>query len=352
MNFDFWHSEASMQIIDTVSHQIEVFQQWTNINDPSRSGVAIEQLGDYEFAILPNSTSARSSTKKYAGAISAIIHGNEVGGLAALNEIMRSLVHGTLQITRPLAVFLGNPQAALLGKRYIEKDLNRSFASAGENLHEENRAKILEGILSDCELYLDVHQVTEKSETPFFIYPFSKVGYWLSRSIAPNIPIVTRIGKSFSKEGMCSDEYVNSRGGRGITVELGQNGFDPFMVGVGVQVMLGFVRCIEQGFGLNTLIKMHDWNHNADVLTWNEVIDYPIDGEIEVVSGLYNFGWVEPGAEIARVNNGDSIQMKQGGYVLFPQYRRDRSLPRPKELIRGLKVLSEHDLKEYFDSAV
>ena len=93
-----------MQIIDTVSHQIEVFQQWTNINDPSRSGVAIEQLGDYEFAILPNSTSARSSTKKYAGAISAIIHGNEVGGLAALNEIMRSLVHGTLQITRPLAV--------------------------------------------------------------------------------------------------------------------------------------------------------------------------------------------------------------------------------------------------------
>ena len=71
-------------------------------------------------AYLLGSKSEICESKKYPYVVSAIVHGNEVGGIASLNDFE---MYATGLIVRdiPVVVFLGNVKASELNKRFVEK---------------------------------------------------------------------------------------------------------------------------------------------------------------------------------------------------------------------------------------
>ena len=65
--------------------------------------------------------------------------GDEVAGLALMNELLRKVSHASeLQIS--LALILGNYQATQRGVRFVERDLNRCFDLREDETLEAKRA--------------------------------------------------------------------------------------------------------------------------------------------------------------------------------------------------------------------
>ena len=62
---------------------------------------------------------------------------------------------------------VANPNALKAGKRFVEKDLNASFASAGKTYEEKRARQILRQIEKD-KLVIDLHTFSAKSE-PFIV---------------------------------------------------------------------------------------------------------------------------------------------------------------------------------------
>jgi succinylglutamate desuccinylase len=330
-----------------VAEQIQQFVR--RCESLSAYGFGVERLTEYAYCISgPGQRSGmrRNPAKAYPLTIFGLIHGVEVAGIAVLNEVLSMLQSGTIMLKSPICIALGNPWAALVEKRFVERDLNRSFASTGSRLkREEMRAEQLEKILDQSEYFLDLHQTKEHSPEPFFIFPYSAAGFALARRIAPVAPIITRKEGAYSKEGMCSDEYVNSKGGIGITLELGQNGFSPMAIGVGVSAC---IRAIEFN-NLNHLDgpaseKDTVWGgHFGNVYTWAAIMDYPELGDVKLRSDLVNFMKVSKG-EILGQHDGKNIICPADGWMLFPQHYRDKTQPRPKEMLRVLRLTHEQEI--------
>ena len=67
--------------------------------------------------------------------------------------------------------------------RFIEKDLNRCFASKNIICYEEKRAVILSKLLQQTEYFLDFHQTIEPSNQAFFVFPYSRKSLDFAMSI-------------------------------------------------------------------------------------------------------------------------------------------------------------------------
>lgn len=251
----------------------------------------------------------------------------------------------------PIAFILGNTEAALAGTRFVERDLNRSFSSPKadkDKTREEKRALAIQTVLSQTAWFVDLHQTTLPSEEAFFIFPYQKAGYAFARGIAPHQPVVTHWGDGFSDAGMCSDEYVNSQGGIGITLELGQNGLHSYHIGIGSSVLvsaLAYVQAQVRGSKSHfSDLTKKEW---GQLYTFADIVSYPKTGRVELSPGFINFAAVKKGEKLAELA-GKTLNASQDGRLLFPTYR-DPELPskqRPTELLRILKTIQENELPQ------
>lgn len=91
-------------------------------------------------------------------------HGNEPAGVAAMIEFHRRLVDGQLTLkSGTVSLLLGNPQAYAQNVRYIERDLNRSFANPDDATAEGRRARAIGRFLSgqpEITFVIDLHSVS------------------------------------------------------------------------------------------------------------------------------------------------------------------------------------------------
>jgi len=197
----------------------------------------------------------------------------------------------------------------------------------------------LEAILGNTAFLLDFHQTSERSEQPFFIFPFTPLGFRFASAVAMETPIVTHWGRPFSKEGRCSDEFVNVKGGAGITLELGKNGFDPYQIGAGFAAS---VRALELATDYLVHGAKFDGDSKADIYTWAEVIDYP-EGEVVLESGFVNFAAIAAGQKLATVN-GKPLFSKYDGRILFPAYPKPGLAKKPAELCRIMRRVGVEEL--------
>ncbi len=55
-----------------------------------------------------------------------LLHGDEVGPIDAALALIRGLADGSERYGGRLTIFVGNPEAARAGRRFLEADLNRS----------------------------------------------------------------------------------------------------------------------------------------------------------------------------------------------------------------------------------
>lgn len=301
---------------------------------------SVDKLNPYIFKITPSTCDSSSNFAPLT--ILGLTHGNEWVGVSVLNRLITLLEMGVVNLELPICVALGNLDAARKGVRFIESDLNRSFGLSERKTEEHSRAEILEDLLSKTSFLLDIHQTIEPSQSPFFIFPYSEACYKFARCIDDTTPIVTHWGHPFSKDGQCSDEFVNSKGGVGVTIELGQAGFDFYQESYGLRICLQTIavvnRIVKQGEVLKQLLSGKVDSH---LFTFAETVSYP-EGAVELEQGLKNFQKVSKGQLVAKVDDQPHL-LSQDGWMLFPKYVKDNQV-RPKELYRILKKIRREEL--------
>ncbi len=297
----------------------------------------MEKMAPYAYVWHPE-TSLSSLPKPIAVTLQAATHGNEVGGIEVLLEVLILLRAKVLQPVFPIAFVLGNPAGIKANRRFVERDLNRSFGQSAQGLEEERRARLLEPLLEKTALFVDFHQTIEPTHRPFFIFPYTASSYAFAAALHRQIPIVTHWGPSFSKDGMCTDEFVNYKGGTGLTLELGQKGFDPYHTGVGLQVALAAVQ-----YGMKQFIETQDLPAamHEELYTWKSVIAY--EEGMQLRDGLVNFQNIKVGDEVGS-KKGQPLRADADGWLLFPKYPRDPLAPPPKELYRLVKRIRADEL--------
>ena len=282
----------------------------------SSLGFRVQQLTRDAYAVAGN------MNHEIDLVLMALVHGNEYGGVAVLDRIIRLLSSGyPLQIR--LVLVLGNYRAATLGERFVDRDLNRCFGKKDADTHEGRIATELNEILAKARFLVDFHQTVAHCPHSFAIFPFSADNVAFAHHLDPRGAIVTRFGGNFSADGMCSDEFVLQRGGVGITVELGQAGFCSSQVTRGFWLACRALGLVNSGQPLPSLIAP-----TRDVYTFTQVVPYRAD--YRLVDDLYNFKLVTRGQCLAQTDTDTGvINVRDDGYVLFPKY--DFKIP-PSEL--------------------
>lgn len=156
-------------------------------------------------------------TSENPGKIIAIfcgVHGNERAGIIAVEKALQELV-----ITAGTVYFVfANPRAIEIGKRFVEKNLNRCFyhGQSGDT-YEEQRAQELMRLLDTCDALLDVHASNTPDTIPFII---TDSGF----DVAQVLPfeIVAR-GFDLVEPGG-TDGYMKNSDKVGVCVECGFSG--------------------------------------------------------------------------------------------------------------------------------
>jgi len=341
-------------ILHQIQSELAVFDSWTKTlaAKAGQLGFDVREECPHGFSLWPHHyqrpKSGILSKKKIALSFLGITHGNEVAGLKSLNETLRLIDQGMLPVRIPMAFFLGNVPAARKNTRFLERDLNRSFMTPSTSSAEERRAKELETPLGETAYLVDFHQVTARAAEPFFIFPYSRAGYTFARHIAPERPIVTHWDSHFSDEGRCTDEFVIDKGGVGISIELGQNGFDPYQVATGTLTAVKAILVVEAyaSVGAAQQLPPIDPVHPKHVYSWAAVMAYP-DGKVALDPGWYNFQAIEKGVRLGTVD-GQVITAPASGMILFPKYIKQSAEPsevqRPTELMRILRLVGPNEL--------
>lgn len=312
----------------------------------------VESIGRHIHVLRPKTAAGSgiqtSGQKDVSLTISALIHGVEIGGLAVLVELLELVTRGAVRLEVPLGISLGNLPAAHQGVRFVERDLNRSFGRVQAMMAEEKRADELEKLFTRTEYLLDIHQVKLQIDRPFWIFPYTKMGYQFARAVAPDVSVITHWGRGFSDDGQCSDEWVNRQGGAGVTIELGQNGFAAEQIERGIRVCLEAITFVSNRLSGRPVTASMPQSV-APLYTWGEIIPYPPTGKPVLNPGWHNFKTVNAG-DVVGSFNGVDIKASVTGPVLFPKYpdlRPDGTYgdkPPAAELIRVLREISESEL--------
>ncbi len=301
-----------------------------------------EELAEFAYWLRAPSTEPRVlHGKEIPLTVMGLTHGNEWAGIGAINDFLDHVYFGTVTVPFSFVMILGNPWAARQNQRFLEKDLNRSFGALGGDAAEQKRAGALAPILDRTAFLLDLHQTREHTAQPFFIFPYNKKSLPWARAIAPHIPIITHWGNSYSSDGMCTDEYTNSRGGVGISIELGQNSFHPYHMGIGLRVIMGAVSTVAAEFKGERVERLLP--SCEEIYTWSAVIPYPAGESVGMDEGWFNFREVHAGERLGEAD-GQVIYAPASGPVIFPQIRRAEKRPRPAELCRILRRVAVHEL--------
>ncbi|MFT4868932.1 MAG: putative deacylase [Colwellia polaris] len=101
-------------------------------------------------------------------AVVGLVHGDEACGLRAIRRFKEEVKNGNYSLEKSVKLVLANEKAFNQGKRYVDKDLNRSFPGSHESdQYEERLAARLRGELEGLKV-LDLH-ASESPKTPFAI---------------------------------------------------------------------------------------------------------------------------------------------------------------------------------------
>lgn len=300
--------------------------------------VVVEEVAEHAFLLNPRTPFKASTQKDIVITVMGLTHGNEVGGLAAITDWLRSMSYQAAFPSVPIAVVLGNVKAAQLNQRFCDRDLNRSFNRKGTDTWEDRRAREIEKILERTSYLIDLHQTICPSVSPFFIFPYKPESFAWAQAINHRLPVVTHWGAPFSQDGCCTDEYVNSCGGIGLTIELGQNGFAPALVAAGTVA-------IEQAIATSTRMSRKEpllcKAPKTEIYTWADSLAYPKEGE-GLHPGYMNFQDVKNGERLGGSQT-SPIVAPCDGKILFPKYPQPGSA-RPAELCRIIRRIEPEEL--------
>lgn len=316
------HLPENQRLPKSASEWVELFRQGA---PPSPLGVA----GHGYFDAQPG-----KRLRQQHLVISFAVHGNEWGTLPAAVDLLWGLRSGNIPCNGPISLLLGNLDAIERNVRFVEEDYNRVFVFDGKrDSLERRRAEQVRPILATADFFFDLHQTQTATDSAFWTFPWnSELGHWARVIGAAPRALVRAPGGAFSQGQRCLDEYVRDQGKVGITVELGEKGYDPHQAVVAYQSIVRLIKAYDLVCaGAATLSELAE---SADELEWYETVELiaPQDQDARLRPGLNCFSWVEAG-EVLSAPDTSLILASQSGYVLFPKYP-SPGQPAPPELFR------------------
>ena len=285
----------------------------------------------------------------------SMTHGDEVGSLPGVVRAIEQLQDGSLHFGGRLTFFIGNPEAGLQRKRFLEQDLNRMFMQRDDDAHEVRRARDLMPILDSADLLVDFHQTILATRRPFYICPWHHSGWLWARALAGAEHWVTRPpGESFASGLVCADEYVRVQGKAGLTLELGEQGFFTEATDLALRTI---IRALAVG---DQLADQTDALERAAMkmpeLAFLQTVHREkfVDPKMALRHGMMNFEPVSAG-ELLSAEASPELRAASDGAVLFPKYptrdaQGNANDPRPGELYRIITELEGHPLDLWAES--
>jgi succinylglutamate desuccinylase len=166
--------------------------------------------------------------------ILAGVHGNEVSGIKAFEQIIP-----TITIARGRVIFaLGNLKAIKQNVRFTEANLNRLFKDNPSDVEKESyeyrRAQELKNYLDQSGALLDIHASNTPNSKPFIICENN------ADQIVQYLPTETIVHGFDQLEPGGTDYYMNKKGKIGIALECGYIN-DPKSVDVAVKNIVSFL---------------------------------------------------------------------------------------------------------------
>ena len=281
-----------------------------------------------------------------------IVHGNETGSIPAAIRLIEELESGVLDYGGRVSIFLGNPEASVEGKRFLEADLNRVFLPTDGKAHEQRRAEALMPILDSADLFLDFHQTILASESAFYIFPWSEGGEAWARAIAGADRWVTRApGQSFSSGTCCADEYVRLRERVALTLELGEQGISADAEARCFGAMMETLALVDWGALDQGMIGCFAEKREALKL-YETVHSEPFaDSTLCLRDGLVNFQRVAQGEVLSRPGTPE-LRAPCDGRLMFPKYPARTSsgeaqTPHAREIYRLVHALDVDGATRY-----
>lgn len=272
--------------------------------------------------------------------IGCVIHGNEHGTLPAACDFAQALRDGAITSGGPVTIMLGNIEAALADKRFLEEDFNRVFTFDRPAASLERRlAERVRPVLDAADVFFDLHQTQTPTERPFWTFPWGDgLGEWARALQTAPVALTRRAGQAFSQGTCCLDEYVRNRGRVGITAELGMRGQDPTQAAnafASMKRLVGIVDAMQRGQQLREIaeaappVKYFTTAHIVPALTTDH----------RLRPGLCNWTRVSEG-EVLSAPGAPELLAPESGFVLFPKYPGPTDPP-PPELYRLAREVAD-----------
>jgi len=158
------------------------------------------------------------------------LHGNEICGLLAANELLREgfFTNGIDNKNLSVIIMIGNPRAVMENKRYIDVNLNRMFVpeycdtkradSHADDPHELSRLGEILQEMHECDAYLDIHSTSSPS-VPFAIIPPGE----MSETLAKKFPVEFVLHNVIQAIRGTSMDYMKQLNKPAVCVECGQH---------------------------------------------------------------------------------------------------------------------------------
>ncbi len=231
--------------------------------------------------------------------ISALLHGNEITGLLAIQALLKR--YQSVPLPRAVSVFLGNVEAARVGKRLLpgQRDYNRIWMPGNGAEHDMAQAVLVEMRERGVFASVDVHNNTGKN--PHYAIVAEAVESHLHFAALFSETVVyatcpdTTCTVAFSK--LCPS----------VTLEAGLPG-DP----AGVERTVAFLdACLRiEDFSAVTPTPVNLF-HTVAVVKISDCCSYGFgdeDVDVQLIADidLLNFRELETGTRLARVRNTDS----------------------------------------------
>lgn len=291
----------------------ENLNSFRNLKTSKNAFVEIIEVAPYILKLTPKSQQAPGPSMGFL----ALVHGNEEIGLPILGDLANAIITGSVILKNEVYLGLGNIDAALASRRFVEEDLNRCFGKENADSIEANRARIIEkAMLNHCEFLIDIHQTVFNSENPFFIFQYSSpsclenISKWNPiTDWNSGIPVILQEDQIGADTGLSTDEYLRSKNKFGTALELGKlGGADHFNLGLKI-----CLNALERSAGSaqNTELNILRLKGNYKAL----------DAEAKLDIGWANLKPFSKGQRLGTDSRGE-IYGPCDGYMLFPRYRK------------------------------
>lgn len=264
------------------------------------------------------------------------IHGNEPAGIVAIKRVASQISKKNIEVDGRIYFVAGNTRALLLGKRYVDADLNRcwtgrriaeaeigdqSFVSEDRELAELEQLFDEVLVTAENEVYVvDLHSTSAAG------MPFATVGDTLrNREFARAMPIAILLGIEEQLEGTML-EYLNNIGCITLGFEGGRHTSEKTAANHEALIWHALI-----GAGVIRSSDVPKLNQHRSQLerACNGPIFFEIryrhpvstEDDFEMDPGFYNFDRVRKGEVVAIDRNGP-IKIKEDGLMLMPLYQK------------------------------